>query len=75
MTGKQRRKGKRAARRTKNHLHDWETQSNSQVNHNLTALFSLGDCHRLHGGNVIEAAVDAERCSWDRNRGADDKFR
>lgn len=58
---------------TQNHLQDGNTNSNCQVYHDGTTLFSSGDGDCIGTGDVVQTAVDAERSGGDGNVYTDDK--
>lgn len=57
---------------TKYHSKDGETKPYGEVDHDTSTLFRLGNSHRLYRRNVVEAAIDAERCSWNAPGRSDD---
>jgi hypothetical protein len=48
-------------------LNDREANANKQIDQDGAALFRARDPHRLDGGNIIEASVDAKGASRNGN--------
>jgi len=43
---------------SENQVDNWDAQSNSQVDHDTSSLFSSGDGDRLDGCDMVQAAID-----------------